>query len=238
MRVEPKHVEHGPHGGEVLPQSRRVAIREQLVPFAYGFLQCSVRFPVAYFDCTKPLPFVDSRGRSTPVRTFGLRIEDANGAIEQRRQVQVLFDDAGADGREFALDLCRSAEVQIVFARISKADTLARTIANVQELASRAGPRSRIPGLMPSDIMLVPNMNWQVTQGFTARGGLAQAVQDTRFRLDRRGAELRSEAKMYVLAGGGAYVGDGPFLVYITRRGASVPFLAVWIETSELLERF
>jgi len=207
---------------------------------AYGFSQCSMRFPVAYFDSTEPMPFIDFEGRSTPVRTFGVRMSDANGALEQRNQARVLFNSGGADGHEFALDLCRtSTQVQIVFARIGKADTLARMIANVHDMTAHAGPRSRVPMLLPMDVMLVPNMNWQIAHHFLSKDFLAQVIQDTRFRLDRHGVELKSEATMSLVGGGAdVYAGSGPFLVYITRRDAPVPFLAVWIETAELLERF
>ena len=54
----------------------------------YSYLQCAIRFSVPYFDSTKALQFVDSRGRSTPVHAFGVRQEDANAYFELRKQVQ------------------------------------------------------------------------------------------------------------------------------------------------------
>lgn len=205
----------------------------------YGYLRCSSRFPIPYFDSNRPLEFIDVQGRSTPVRAFGLRQEDQNAYFELRKQVKVLFDSAG-ERHEFALDLCRdSSHIQVVFARVRKADTLARMVQDVEERTLHGLARPSAWGLYPGDVMLVPNMNWSVTHLFNERSGMVTAVQDTSLRLDNTGVELESEAKTLLLGGGSnAYLGDAPFLLYMKRRDAAVPFFAVWIETAELLERF
>jgi hypothetical protein len=132
-----------------------------------------MHFPIAYADSERPLPFTDSLGNTTLVRAFGIRTIDANRFYELRGQPQVLFLDGEDNPDQFAVDLWKkSPEIQVVFARIDRADTLADTIANVQ-----------------------PNMNWQVSHRFSAR--------------------------------------NPP-----RRRDASFPFFAVWVETSELLERW
>jgi hypothetical protein len=151
-----------------------------------------MHFPIAYADSERPLPFTDSLGNTTLVRAFGIRTIDANRFYELRGQPQVLFLDGEDNPDQFAVDLWKkSPEIQVVFARIDRADTLADTIANVQTKASRMRARP----MAPSDVMLIPNMNWQVSHRFSAR--------------------------------------NPP-----RRRDASFPFFAVWVETSELLERW
>jgi len=63
-------------------------------------------------------------------------------------------------------------------------------------------------------------------------------LQRIRFRLDEGGASLVSEAKLGGLSlPPRTLVCDGPFLVMVLRRGTTVPTLALWIETPELLVR-
>jgi hypothetical protein len=80
-------------------------------------------------------------------------------------------------------------------------------------------------------------MDWLVSQRFSSRNAPMEAVQDTRFKLERSGVELKSEARMAVFCGPSRYMGDAPFLVFLRRRDARVPFFAVWVETAELLLR-
>ena len=64
------------------------------------------------------------------------------------------------------------------------------------------------------------------------------AQQDILFRLDRSGAELKSEAKMYALGGATHFVVDRPFLIYMCQRGAKTPYFALWVDNAELLNRW
>jgi hypothetical protein len=71
--------------------------------------------------------------------------------------------------------------------------------------------------------------------GFEGRA-FGEVVERVRFHLDEGGASLLSEARL-----GGLSLPprslrcDGPFLVMILRRGAPVPALALWVETTDLL---
>jgi hypothetical protein len=57
------------------------------------------------------------------------------------------------------------------------------------------------------------------------------------FRLDRGGAEVASEAKVYVKPGASFFDFDRPFLVYMKKRGGKRPFFAAWVENAELLQK-
>jgi hypothetical protein len=61
-------------------------------------------------------------------------------------------------------------------------------------------------------------------------------LQDTEFRLDRSGVQLRSEAKMYSLGIADHYVFDGPFLILVSDRVSRRPLFVMWVETAELLQ--
>ncbi|AUX45322.1 uncharacterized protein SOCE26_068040 [Sorangium cellulosum] len=73
--------------------------------------------------------------------------------------------------------------------------------------------------------------------GFEAQA-LGEVLERVRFRLDEGGATLVSEAEFRGLSlPPRTIVCNGPFLVMVLRRGAPRPFLAIWIETPDLLVR-
>jgi hypothetical protein len=102
----------------------------------------------------------------------------------------------------------------------------------------------------PNDVLLVPEMVWNLSHRFTELEGreftnaqlrgqrLDIAQQDIRFRLDRSGAELQSEAKIYMLPIPTRYVFDRPFLLYMQMRGSSLPYFVMWVANAELLEKW
>jgi hypothetical protein len=66
------------------------------------------------------------------------------------------------------------------------------------------------------------------------------ALQTIRFRLDERGAMLKSEAAMATKSQSStqmprAYIFDAPFLILLERRSSARPYLAVWVDNPELL---
>ena len=104
--------------------------------------------------------------------------------------------------------------------------------------------------LGPNDVLLVPNLFWQLSHHFSELEGksfangtlkgqpIVVAQQDILFRLDRSGAELKSESRMGVMMGPRHFILDHPFLIYMTQRGSQTPFLAMWIDNAELLSKW
>ncbi len=100
------------------------------------------------------------------------------------------------------------------------------------------------------DLLSVPNIYWDIEHHFSELEGpdkkfsnrgfeetyLDAAIQRTRFKLDRKGAEVSSEAVGWL-----GEIGDKnlefnrPFLLYMKKRGAKYPFLVMWIDNAELL---
>ena len=84
--------------------------------------------------------------------------------------------------------------------------------------------------------------NWKVrTNCFRNKGfqGLyvKHAIQGVRFRLDRGGVELRSEAMAAVAAIPREFIFDRPFAIFIRRREGTTPFFAMYVANSELLTK-
>jgi hypothetical protein len=66
---------------------------------------------------------------------------------------------------------------------------------------------------------------------------LDTAIQTIQFRLDRSGADLASESKVFVKPSASLFHVNRPFLVYMMKRGDKHPFFVAWVENAELLER-
>ncbi len=59
-----------------------------------------------------------------------------------------------------------------------------------------------------------------------------------RFRLDRSGAQLNSEARMRIRCVGRHYIFNRPFLLYMKKRDAKTPYFVMWVENAELLKKW
>ena len=222
---------------------------------AYGYLETRCSFPMPYFDNDKPLMFTDSMGNKTPIRTFGLRGEDASKYLPLRRQAKVLVAAKLLEDRpdDFVIDLCRdSPETEVVFARVPAGNTLKSMLERINEDIVRASQdQYHHDEFGVNGILLVPELACRISHKFTElmnrpcqnpplRGlPIVKAQQDTLFRLDRSGAELCSEAAIvYASADHSHAIGDKPFLVYLKRRGAEWPYFVMWIDNNELLMKW
>lgn len=217
---------------------------------AYAYLEASVKFDIRFFDNREPLVFKDSVGKETKVKAFGIRKEDASKEHRLREQVDVLFADPG----EFVIDPCRSTPIQIVLARVPAKGALSETLSYVEgKVAERHSG-----DLGMEDILLVPDIAFRLLHRFRELEGpdkgflnagmeaywIEKAFQSILFRLDKSGAELKSEAIIAAPAAAKPspreqpreFLFDRPFLVYLKKRGGGKPFFSLWIDGAELLE--
>jgi hypothetical protein len=225
---------------------------------AYSYLEANVKFSLPYFQNRQPLEFSNSDGRKISVTSFGIRHEDDYAFFKLRSQPRILFrkGEEYAGSLEFAIDLCaESRPSQIVVARIKREPTLAGAIARVKrevkdmEALGITDPKraAHLQNVGPNDVLLVPDLGWLVSHHYFELEGrtfvnaklkgrrLDVAQQDISFRLNRSGAELKSESKMFVSPIPTRYVLDRPFLIYMSQRDAKTPYFAVWVDNGELL---
>ena len=215
---------------------------------AYAYLEANVSFELPYFQNREPFVFTDGTGHETMVNSFGIRPEDEYAYFNLRNQPAILYTkrDAHYELQEFGVDLCRNSEPsQIVLARTELRKTLMETISAFQE---KIEPGQNHEGLDANDVLLVPDLFWQVSHNFGEFEGrlfkneklkgqaMDVMMQDILFRLDRSGAELKSEAKQYCLPIPSHYLFDRPFLIYMKKRNAQFPYFAMWVGNAELLQ--
>jgi hypothetical protein len=226
---------------------------------AYSYLEAKVKFDLPYFQNHKPLEFTDARGRKSNVASFGIRSEDDYAYYELRNQPRILFRKGGRGEEaelEFAIDLCAaSSPSQIVLARIKREFSLAKALERIdKELVEIENLKKKsadyvkhLQEIGPNDVLLVPDIFWQISHRFSEIEGKAflnpelkgqrldVAQQDILFRLDRGGAELKSESKMYCCPIPTYFVMDRPFLIFMRKRGATEPYFVMWVDNVELL---
>ena len=220
---------------------------------AYAYLDANVKFSLPYFQNSKPLLFTDGTGKETALNSFGIRPEDDYAYDKLRQQPAILFE---ARNERYSLTECivdldhTSSPSQIILAWVAPKITLAETLKSVEEKIAAAARNQQRKVLGINDVLLVPDIAWSISHRFVEIEGreftnstlkgqqLDVAQQDIQFRLDRSGAELTSEAKVYMLPLPTYYVFDHPFLIYIEKRGAAMPYFVMWVENAELLGKW
>jgi hypothetical protein len=217
---------------------------------AYAYLKTAIRYDFEFRDNLKPLPFKDSQGRVTPVKSFGILERDEDQGRETfRGQVRVLFRERD----EFAVDLSRKTRpYQIVLARMSRKATLQATLDDLEARAARPAAKGFSPKLGDGAILLMPNMNWRIEHHFPELEGkrlqsprfsraayFKTVFQFVQFKLDRRGAELTSLGMAEGWEDGAVeedYRFDRPYLILMRGRGLRQPFFVMWVDNAELIQ--
>lgn len=232
---------------------------------AYAYLAAQVPFAIPYFQNDEPLGFKEAFGNTVVVTSFGIRKQDDDAYRKLREQVRVIpiaeapEDTEHADmprtALEYALDLdVTSSPNQLIVAKTSREESLHATVEKVE--AKYRDAKARRPAdeylfrLGVHDTLIVPDIVVRIAHHFTELVGrtpfntklegmpLILAMETIDFRLTRSGAEIRSEAAQQYASADWPheYVFDGPFLIYMKKRGADVPYFAMWVDNAELLQ--
>lgn len=231
----------------------------------YAYLETHVKFPIPYNQNDEALVFTNSSGKPTRINSFGVPLKDANTYFKLRAQPCVIFYGdmawpAGSYGEvpnEFVIDLCpTSAPDQVLVARIARRPTLAAAVAYVETkitgwgYAQYARQFEHAPadsGLRDSEVLLVPDLHWFISHDFSELEGktlvnptlkrqpLSVAREDIAFYLDKSGAGVRAESREFATATPRNFIVNQPFLLYMKKRGAPMPYFAMWVDNAELL---
>ncbi len=227
--------------------------REGTFAVVYAYLQRSLKFREAFDRLKEPLVFHAKNG---PVKlaSFGVRNVDVNSPRHALFLVDQVTPLAYASDDDFVLRLnTTSTDDEIVLAKVKPKETLAATLAAVRErIQRRQGLHEWGPDhLMGEESLVVPIIELNVQREYTelerrlltnpkwSTTYLAVAEQGIRFRLDEKGARLESDAAALPASTTrekpSQYIFDKPFLLYLKRKSCDEPYLAIWVETPELL---
>ena len=220
----------------------------------YGYLETACKFSIPYFDSIKPLTFTDSAGNITQIRTFGIRGMDESKYLPLRKQIKVLVACGSLKERpeDFVVDLSRdSKDTQVVFARVPVGGSLKDILAAVEAdiaMAPKDDPSYDEFGI--NSVLLVPEIAYRIVHEFDdlkthaflneslAGQRMDIARQDVMFLLDRSGTELLSESSAIAMCVNSHAIGDKPFLVYLKKREAALPYFVMWVDNSEMLMKW
>ncbi|UCF17710.1 MAG: hypothetical protein JSW59_09655, partial [Phycisphaerales bacterium] len=225
---------------------------------AYSYLTANVPFKYPFRQVKHKFTFADSNGVETNVGAFGVWGRHSQFK-RMREQVEILYvqEDREATGpdlqlKEFAVDLCRHSEpYQVVAAVVEPRASLAESLEYVRDRIadSRQEESYEKQSLLDDvDALMVPEMFWEIDHRFdelvgkiVANANLAmpiiEARQTIKFKLDRHGAMLESEAIFPVRALPRYFMFDRPFLVYMKKRDREKPFFVMWVDNAELLNK-
>ncbi len=212
--------------------------------YAYLFRELPFEYPLKRLD--EPLAF-----GSTEVATFGLKKATSRMDDIHKAEQVVVLDYKDAD--DFVLELKPQDKTErIILAKIAPAETLEKTIEAVRSRAVLGDAKEYKSTLGMGETLIVPMLNFDVwksynelcgkeitTPGPLQGGPFILALQDIRFRLDERGAILKSEGAMAAKCGAPdqprQFIFNKPFLILLERRGAERPYFALWVDNAELL---
>lgn len=215
------------------------------------FLEALERFPA-------PLSFKQG-DEATNVNSFGSPAGDEKDDKPVFKDVVEICDFVGRDDFIVRLksDSVRSDE--IILARIRPEETLRKTWNTVADRIHKPAAPQVVRDLRRMDHLQIPILSFGVTSPLEDLIGLgiptptkpdrfiADARQTMRFRLDENGAELIADTQMVVGEFGEdepafdaqkprELVFDGPFLLALKEKSATVPYFLAWIGNADLME--
>jgi hypothetical protein len=200
---------------------------------AYAYLFEELPFEWAFKRMHKGLGFA---GRE--VENFGIWqfLERQKDEVKAASQV-LIYDYQSND--DFIIELkTRSKSDRLILAKIPPGRTLGETVVTVQKRVQPSNPTS----MQQCADLFIPVIDFDVLRRYNEITGpgspCAIAVQQIRFKLDERGAVLKSEALAVSGKTREDLIFDKPFLVMIQRTEASQPYFALWVGNAELLVPF
>ena len=214
---------------------------------AYAFLLKSMEFSTPFFDLDESI-FVSSERTARSVKTFGYDPGRNDGDEAVLRQITIHHY---VSRDEFIIELQTEIEQDhLIFARIPPAATLEETIRYACQLLTFGGD-----AVMPFDTdypLTIPRLDFDITRGFHEFIGIyllnenfeefvfQTVAQNIRFRLNREGALLKSEAATFLVGSSEVETEPpsfnlcAPHLVLMLRDGAQNPYFALWQDNGEL----
>jgi hypothetical protein len=233
-------------------------VKEAIPPWpprflAYAYLFKNLEFPVPFELFPGELPFFSGdhapEGRAI---AFGMEeYRDEGAQRDMAKQVKAL---QYLNGDQFIIEMeSKSKDDKILLAKIEPQKTLLKTVEAVEQTA-REGCSTH-PLLKEGETLRIPALNFNVKhtfpelsdKRFVNKGkedwAIDKAVQWTRFRLNQKGALLKSEARFLVAGCAPSpnyvpprrFVFDKPFLISLKQKDASYPYFAMWVGNTELM---
>ncbi|MEZ7890941.1 MAG: serpin family protein [Candidatus Wallbacteria bacterium] len=214
---------------------------------AYAYLYKNLMFNKEFESIEEPL-FFSGGTNEADVMTFGIKkVSAKNGTHEMlKKQVTILYDEAN---KGFILRLAsKSINDEIIISTIPVNETLQKTYESIQDAIAKSKPFK----LEANDKLQIPKIEFDILhyyrelmnkkvmnkgfEGYT----LTKALQGIKFKLNEKGAVLKSEAKIVLTRNhsgekGKNFIINGPFIIFLKEKSADRPYFMTYVDNAELL---
>ena len=221
-------------------------VAEELGPdsiLAYAFLFKKLVFETPFEKLKDPIYFSTDAGK-IELQAFGIAQFNPDKKTDKKLSDQLKIYSYNWDSGEFIIGLkSKSENDEIILAKIQPEENLLKTCQAAADIIEKSEPADIDYG----ETLRIPKFDFDITHeyrdllykdllnaGFTDYF-IAEARQDIRFKFAETGALLKSEAKIAAYGEPGGLIFRPPFLIYIRKKGSALPYLAIWVDNSELL---
>lgn len=217
---------------------------------AYAFLLKDLKFEQEFENLDEPIVF----NKNVRVKSFG--IEEIQDGYESREiwdkqekligQVSILDYKSDSD---FIIGLkSASPNDEIILAKVNPGNTLLGTIDSVFGRISKSQPSK----LKVKETLRIPKLDFDIIKDYSElkkrycinkgfeKYFIAKAIQAIRFKINEKGALLKSEAEILMTMGLSSeiprrFIFDKPFLLCLKQKGVKYPYFAIWVDNAEIL---
>jgi hypothetical protein len=217
--------------------------------FAYAFLYKNLQFKYPFSKLDYPLYFQSVPGPA-PVKAFGI---DNNPEITDYDQVikQILILDYKNDDDFIIKLLTTSPDDEIILAKVKYDQTLLKT---TESVSKRINNNTPIPFKWP-DRLGIPTIAFDVLHNYSeltykplinpVKYQITHAYQKIRFRINEKGALLKSEAALMVTPAepdklpvvAKQLIFNKPFLLCFKEKNGRYPYFIMWVANPELMSK-
>ena len=207
-----------------------------------------------YKHLTFPLPFE----RLDDALTFGGVKVPAFGMAQYKASLEKLYPQVlildYQNSNDFVIELKTTSEGdRLILAKTQPNHDLAGTVTGVENRLAAAHPELA----ETNDLLCIPKFNFDLTREYSEIEGLrlvpkshqiatnlvlVSAVQNTKFDMDEKGVELKSESEVSIACAQRSIpvskhvmIIDQPFLILMQRSKAKIPYFALWVDNPEIL---
>jgi len=220
---------------------------------AYAYLAKDLPFGTPFEPIRRPLVFA-----GVPVAAFG--VEERLGHVRAEKGFEDILKQVTVwdyqSPEDFVIELkSKSPGDRLILAKVQPAATLDATVQAVQARMTKPVADE----LTPADVLKVPKLNFDLRRSYSELCGPPLKLQRTpfssllvvlwadqtiRFKLDEKGAQLRSEASSGIGCSGPSkprpefqLVFDKPFLLMLQRADSTRPYFVLWAEDATFMEK-
>jgi hypothetical protein len=211
--------------------------------FAYSYLFSNLPFEWAFERLDAPLFF-----RNKKVQSFGIyQYDPRRDKMEKRSGKQVKIYDLDKNNGVIVELITEKKDHRLILAKVKSQKNLLKMVKFVMDKIDAKVPRQ----LCEMEDLMIPVFNFEILKNYkelcykSINSSIFEidqqyftfAIQNIRFRMDERGAIIKSESWLARCVSEDL-IFDDAFLVMLTMKDAEYPYFAMWVDNPELMLPF